>query len=46
VLIPANQATQVLQALMGATQELEKRLQEQVEQAGAGKATKGGKGAN
>jgi hypothetical protein len=30
---------------MGATQELEKRLREQAEQPGAGKTTKGGKGA-
>jgi hypothetical protein len=43
VVIPANQATQVLQALMGATQELEKRLREQAEQPGAGKTTKGGR---
>ena len=36
LLIPAIQARQVLQALVNATEELEKRLREQAEQAGAG----------
>jgi hypothetical protein len=42
LLIPANQARQVLQAVVNATQELEKRLREQAEQAeaAAGKASK------
>ncbi|MGO9698338.1 MAG: hypothetical protein ACLPX7_03630 [Xanthobacteraceae bacterium] len=41
LLIPANQAKQVLQALVNATQELEKRIREQVEQAeAAGKTSK------
>ncbi len=41
LLIPANQAKQVLLALVNATQELEKRIREQVEQAeAAGKTSK------
>jgi hypothetical protein len=35
LLIPANQASAVLQSLIGATKELDRRLREQVQQAGA-----------
>ena len=41
LLIPGNQAKQVLQALVGAAQELEKRMREQQAAAAAGQPTTG-----
>ena len=41
LLIPGNQAKQVLQALVGATAELEKKLREQATAASAGQPTAG-----
>lgn len=38
LLIPANQASAVLQSLIGATQELDRRLREQASVASAGSA--------
>jgi hypothetical protein len=38
LLIPGNQVMQVLQSLTQGVQQLEKRIREQAEQAGAGKA--------
>ena len=39
LLIPANQAGAVLQSLIGATKELDRRLREQAQQAAAGNGT-------